>query len=130
MHSRAKRHLLASELLSKRKAVTTMSQKMGQEEFVAIVRKLVKSTTFHGITSDLWTEDYTKRDYLGVTLHLWVPGAKKLTRLVIQNDAFDYATKTGANIQEELVEIAARFGLAWPKILAVSGTVFFSSRTT
>jgi hypothetical protein len=43
---------------------------MGQEEFVAIVRKLVKSTTFYGITSDLWMEDYTKRDYLGVTLHL------------------------------------------------------------
>jgi deoxyhypusine synthase len=119
--SRAKRHLSASELLSKRKAVTDMSKKMGQEEFVAIVRKLVKSTTFYGITSDLWTEDYTKRDYLGVTLHLWIPGAKKLTSLIIQNDAFDYGTKTGANIQEELVEVAARYGLVWPRLLAVSG---------
>jgi hypothetical protein len=94
---------------------------MGNEEFVASVRKLVQAAPFCGLTSDLWSEEYTKREYLGVSLHLWPPGAKKLTRLIIHNDSFDHESKTGINIREDLEKAAECFGLVWSKILSVSG---------
>ncbi len=91
------------------------------DEFEAKVKEFVQAAPFCGITADLWTEDHTKKDYLGVTLHLWLPGARKLLRLVLHLNYFNYEEKRGIHIREELEAVGRCFLLEWKRTIAVSG---------
>ena len=78
-------------------------------EFSSELKKAVEETSV-AATTDLWTDNYVQRTFLGVTVH-YVHNGKKITNRVLGIKSMDFERSTADNINIKLRSIFQAFGV-------------------
>ena len=114
----------AEELLFKRTAVTEEIKRLGGHFFENRLARVLEALPGVGMTTDMWTEDFTRAAYLGITIHAWVVSAPTLLTVTLQNEEFPRERHTGPNIAKVVEEALSKvMGKDQPlrKVVGVTG---------
>lgn len=99
------------DMLPDSTTVSRATQKIADEKKAEIKDEIAKIANSGGATAtiDLWTDNYVRRNFLGVTLHY--EKDLQLYDLILGLKSMDFQRSTGANILNKLNTLFCEFGI-------------------